>query len=134
MRVVIDTNVFVSAALKQDSLPGVAIYLAQREDTILKSSTTEAELLKVLARPRLATLIPSVTRQWIVQVMAAAEAVRITEKIALCRDTDDDKFLELAVNGSAEMIVSGDKDLLEMASIRGIPILSPAGFVRRTAV
>jgi predicted nucleic acid-binding protein len=67
----------------------------------------------------------------VLHVLAGAELVTITEQIVACRDPDDDKFLELAVNGRAELIVSGDNDLLSMESFRGIPIISPAGFVRR---
>jgi predicted nucleic acid-binding protein len=62
--------------------------------------------------------------------MASAEAVIITERIAACRDATDDKFLELAVAGGADAIVSGDADLLALDPFRGIPILTPAKFVR----
>ena len=63
--------------------------------------------------------------------MAAAELVDITERIAACRDPKDDKFLELAVSGKADLIVSGDGDLLDLNPFREIPILTPAGFVQR---
>ena len=46
-----------------------------------------------------------------------------------CRDSDDDKFLELAVSESAACIVSGDKDLLVLSPFRGIPIMRPAAFL-----
>jgi uncharacterized protein len=65
--------------------------------------------------------------------MAMAELVSITEHIAACRDPKDDKFLELAVNGKADVIVSGDADLLALNPFRGIPIVPPAAFVRGTA-
>jgi predicted nucleic acid-binding protein len=54
--------------------------------------------------------------------------VTITEAIAGCRDPANDKFLELAVNGRADLIVSGDEDLLVLNAFRGIPILTPARF------
>jgi putative PIN family toxin of toxin-antitoxin system len=84
-----------------------------------------------MARPRLAPLIPQATLRWILHVLAGAETIAITEQVVACRDHDDDKFLELAVNGRAELIISGDRDLLSMESFRGIPIISPAVFVRR---
>jgi predicted nucleic acid-binding protein len=65
-------------------------------------------------------------------VLAAAELVAISERIAACRDPKDDKFLELAVSGKAEVIVSGDGDLLDLNPFRGIPIVTPATFVRDT--
>jgi predicted nucleic acid-binding protein len=63
-------------------------------------------------------------------MLGAAEPVAIAERFALCRHPADDKFLELAVNGAADLIVTGDADLLDMASVRDIPIVTPAAFVR----
>ena len=65
--------------------------------------------------------------------MGSAELVSITERITACRDPTDDKFLELAVSGHADLIVSGDGDLLSLNSFRGIPIVTPAIFVQRAA-
>ena len=65
--------------------------------------------------------------------LAAPELVVITERIAACRDPKDDKFLELGVSGKAEVIVSGDRDLLDLNPFRGIPIVTPATFVRDTS-
>jgi predicted nucleic acid-binding protein len=63
--------------------------------------------------------------------MAAAELVTITERIAAaCRDPTDDKFLELAVNGRADLIVSGDADLLALDPFRGIPIITPTAYTQ----
>ena len=57
MRVVVDTNVLVSAALKQQSMPGMAALLVERRGGLLKSLATEQQLFEVVARPRLAALI-----------------------------------------------------------------------------
>ena len=62
-----------------------------------------------------------------------AAVVDITEPVAACRDPDDDKFLELAVNGSATCVVTGDADLLALHPFRGIPILTPADFLALVA-
>jgi len=59
--------------------------------------------------------------------MEAAKLVKITERIAACRDPKDDKFLELAVNGHA------DSDLLALNPFLGIPIITPADFVQDDA-
>jgi hypothetical protein len=58
------------------------------------------------------------------RILDAAEAVPITELIAVCRDPPDDKFIELAVNGRADLIMSGDADLLSLDEARDIPIVS----------
>lgn len=67
------------------------------------------------------------------RLLAAAEAVTITERIVACRDPTNDKFLELAVYGHADLIVSGDADLLALNPFRYIPIVPPAVFVQRVA-
>jgi putative PIN family toxin of toxin-antitoxin system len=130
MRVVVDTNVFVSAALKEKSQPGMAVHLVAESGVLLKSTVTERELFVTLARPRLAPLIPRRFRDWLSELLAAAELVTITERITACRDPKDDKFLEAAVNGRADLIVSGDADLLALNPFRGISIVTPADFVR----
>ena len=130
MRVVIDTNVFVSAALKDKSLPALAVRIVEQRGTLLKSAATERQLFDVLARPYFAKLVPAVTHEWLQKLFAAAEAVAIAERIAACRDPTDDKFLELAVSGRADLIVTGDPDLLVLNPFRDIPIIAPAAFVQ----
>ena len=63
------------------------------------------------------------------KLLTHAELVPIVERIQACRDPADDKFLELAVNGRADVIVSGDADLRALNPFRGIPIVGPAAFV-----
>lgn len=131
MRVVLDTNVLVSAALKLHSTPAAAARAAERDRTLLKSSATERQLFEVVARPYFVPLIGHETRGWLRTLMCAAELVSITGRLTACRDPTDDKFLEPAVNGRADLIVSGDADLLVLDPFRGIPIIMPAAFVRR---
>ncbi len=133
MRVVVDTNVFVSAPLKDKSFPALTLHIVAQHGTLLKSAATERQLFDVIARPQLAALIDPAAADWMRKLMAAAEAVAITERIAVCRDATDDKFLELAVNGKADMIVSGDADLLVLNPFRGIPIVPPSAFVQGSA-
>ncbi len=126
MRVVLDTNVLVSAALKRYSI------LVQFSGAILiKSLATERQLLEVVARPYLVPVIGHDTRVWLRELMSVAELVAIVERIVACRDPTDDKFLELAVNGRADLIISGDADLLALSPFRNVPILTPAEFVQR---
>jgi putative PIN family toxin of toxin-antitoxin system len=134
MRVVVDTNVLVSAALKQKSMPGMTALpgRAPRRPAQI-SLATEQQLFEVVARPRLASLIDPETQAWLRKLMAAAELVTITERIVACRDPTDDKFLELGVNGHADLIVSGDGDLLALNPFRDIPIVTPAVFVQGVA-
>jgi len=59
------------------------------------------------------------------------EIVSITELISACRDSKDDKFLSLAVNGNTDLILTGDNDLLVLHPFRGIDILSPKDYLAR---
>ncbi len=86
--------------------------------------------MEVIGRPYLARLIAPAARNRMMQLMAGAELVTITERIAACRDPKDDKFLELAVNGCADLILTGDNDLLVLHPFREIAIVAPATFVR----
>jgi putative PIN family toxin of toxin-antitoxin system len=85
-----------------------------------------------MARPRLAPLLSPRMIAWFRTLFATAQLVVITTPISACRDPTDDKFLELAVDGRADMILSGNSDLLVLDRFRGIPILAPAKFVQTT--
>lgn len=128
MRLVVDTNIFVSAALKESSWPGMVIRSLEASGGLLKTAATEAEVIEVLQRPYFAQKLPPAYLDRVRRIFAAAELVAIVERIAACRDPTDDKFLELAVNGHADMIVAGDLDLLVLNPFRGIPIITPLAF------
>ena len=130
MRVVVDTNVFVSAALNSTSSPALTAYLVERRCTLLKSTLTEQELLQVMARPHLAQLIAPSFLEWLSRLLAAAEWIAIRERVKECRDPKDDKFLELALNGRAVLIITGDSDLLALNPFREIPVVKPATFIQ----
>jgi len=86
--------------------------------------------LEILARSRLATLIAPAALDCLKRLLAGAELVTIIERIAVCRDSTDDKFLDLAIHGHADIIVPGDADLIVLNPFRGIPIVTPATFVQ----
>ena len=78
MRVVVDTNVLVSAVLKDQSLPAIAVHLAAQHSVLLKSAVTEAQLFEVMRRPRLARLIAPPAHKWLTKLLSGAELVAIT--------------------------------------------------------
>jgi putative PIN family toxin of toxin-antitoxin system len=65
-------------------------------------------------------------------VWAVAEPIVIAYPIRASRDPRDDKFLEVAVHGRADLIMTGDADLLAMNPFRGIAILTPAEYLEQT--
>lgn len=88
------------------------------------------ELADVLGRNKLNKyLLEEERMRFLVGLLKQAELVRVTETIDSCRDPKDNKFLELAVAGHANCIVSGDKDLLVLNLFRGVPIMTPSEFL-----
>lgn len=133
LRFVFDTNVLISAALFKASVPRQALDLARRIGKIVMSWPTIAELQEVLERKRFDNYISEDERILFLEVLALdVVPVEIIETVIDCRDARDNKFLEVAVNGDADCIVSGDKDLLVLNPFRGVPILSPQAFLGRT--
>ncbi len=130
LRFVFDTNVVVSAALLAGSVPRRAFDKAVDNGTILISVPVLLELAEVLSRKKLDKyLLEEERMRFLVALLKEAELVEITEVITDCRDAKDNKFLELAVSGRADCIVSGDEDLLVLNPFRGIPILTPRRFL-----
>jgi putative PIN family toxin of toxin-antitoxin system len=131
-RVVIDTNVLVSRLILPQSLPAQAVRRAEQEALLLISEATMYELANVLARPRFDRYVSLDDRKSFLRRLGQiAESVSITQLVRECRDPKDDKFLEVALNGRADVIVTGDADLLGMHPWRGIAIMSPADYGRR---
>lgn len=134
MRIVVDTNIFVSAALKQASWPGAVVRWIPVFGGLLKSASTEAQLIEVLRRPYFLSRVSAEFRPDLAGILARAEMIAITDRIVACRDPTDDKFLELAVNGASDVLVTGDIDLLVLHPFQGVPIVTAQSFGRARAL
>jgi len=129
-RVVVDNNALVSRLLIPASVPSRAVRKAVDEAQLLVSEATLEELADVLARPKFDPYVSIADRQEFLRLMGrVAELVPITFTVRACRDPKDDKFLELAINGRADLIVTGDRDLLALNPFRDIPIITPAQYL-----
>jgi len=129
-RIVIDTNVYVSRYLRPDSVPGKALAKAWLESETLISLPTWDELRLVLRRKKFARYVePETLEAFLRAVWHFAEEVSIPAPIRACRDPHDDKFLEVAVHGHADIILSGDADLQALRPFQGIAILSLAEYL-----
>ncbi|MGD0939364.1 MAG: putative toxin-antitoxin system toxin component, PIN family [Terracidiphilus sp.] len=128
-RLVIDTNVVLSGLLFPGSTSSRALLRAQSGE-VLASDATLLELVEVMSRARFDRYVELSIRQRLVAEFAnACETLQIVAPIRACRDPKDDKFLEVAVHGRAELIVTGDEDLLVLNPFRGIAILTPAQYL-----
>ena len=129
-RVVFDTNVIVSAALLRRSAPGRAFLCALRQGTVLVSAPSLRKLTAVLRRAKFDRYVSREERDELLKALVReSRLVEITEFVRECRDPDDDGILEVAVNGDAEYLVTGDEDLLRMDPFRGVRIVTPAEFL-----
>ncbi len=131
-RVVLDTNVLISAAFWPQGPPRAAVdAVARGSGVLLFSDETFDELRTRLLRTKFDPYASRMTRgAFLARLRAVSEWIWIAGSRMGCRDPDDDKLLETAEMGKADVLVSGDQDLLAMAGFAGIPILSPAAFVR----
>ena len=130
LRLVFDTNVLISGLLSDNSVPQKIFDYAQANAILLISQETFQELAEALTRSKFDRYIPLEKRSKFLNLLSLkAEMIEITTKINLCRDTKDNKFLELAVNGKADYLISGDRALLILNPFQEISILSPQVFI-----
>jgi hypothetical protein len=130
LRVVLDTNVLVSAVLRPGSVPRQAYNLSVADGRLLMSEAVLQEIEEVLQRPKLQKYVTLEERaEFLAALIRDAEAVRVSEAICACRDPKDDKFLELSIAGNASHLVTGDPDLLVLHPFRGVQIVTPRQFV-----
>jgi len=128
-RVVIDTNCIVSRLLVPQSVAAHAVRKAIDTAEVLMSDATLGELADVLSRGKFDRYISIEDRQQFFRRLArVVEVVPITHTVRVCRDPKDDKFLEVAVNGAADLIITGDEDLLVLNPYRDVRITKPAQY------
>jgi putative PIN family toxin of toxin-antitoxin system len=130
LRFVIDTNILISAILINSSTPDYAYKKAKKQRKILFSELTFEELRKIIIRHKFDKyILPKTRHEFINKLRKESEFIDIVEEIKECRDEKDNKFLELAVSGNADFIITGDNDLLVLNPFRNIKIITPKSFL-----
>ena len=128
--IVIDTGVLVSAAIRPQSVPALALERALLHYEVCASQATFSELQEALRRSKFDRYASTEMRQAFVDGLHGhLRMVEVTQLVSECSDPKDDKFLALALAVSAEMIVASDPHLTKMHPWRAIPILPPAAFL-----
>jgi putative PIN family toxin of toxin-antitoxin system len=131
-RVVIDTNVLISGLFSTTSTPALAVERAITKGQLIATAETLRELIEKLLLPKFDRYVRRERREALLQRVASiAEIVEVLQTVRASRDAKDDKFLEAAVNGRANVLVTGDRDLLDLNPFRGVAILSPAEYLAR---
>ncbi len=130
MRVVIDTNVWVSRLLIADSVAARAVQRALSECEVMVSEACMEELAEVLARGKFDRYVSLEDRKRFIRaVLRVTTLAPVLSEVADCRDYADNQFLALAWDSESDCIVTGDSDLLELDPWREIPIVRPAEFL-----
>lgn len=127
VRLVLDTNILVSALISSEGYPGRVLRAAKREGSTLITSTSQIdELQDVLAREHLRHYIqPEEARSLLATLEAVGEVVDELPEVSLSADPDDNLILAAAIAGKADLVVSGDrKHMLAVGNVNGIPIVT----------
>ena len=135
VRIVLDTNILVSALISRDGPPGQVLADVKRGRLRLVTSTEQiAELRRVLHRPHLRRYIPLAAADDLLRnVEAVGEVVTDLPDLDVSPDPDDNLILAAAaVAGRADLVVSGDKKhMLALGEVEGIPIVTASAAAER---
>ena len=130
MRVVIDTNVWISRLLIADSAAAQAVDKALSQADVVVSDDTIEELSDVLSREKFDPYVSLDDREHFLRnLLQVTTMVSVLSEVTDCTDPSDNRFLALALDSESDCIVSGDADLLSLNPWRGIRIVSPAEFL-----
>ena len=125
LRLVIDTNILISGLMSVNSLPQQVFDYATSQAILLISDAVQSEIENVISRPKLEKYITLERRvKFLAELSQQVERVEINQQIRACRDPKDDKFLELAVCGEADYIITGDADLLDLHPFQNISVIN----------
>nr|VFJ43562.1 MAG: putative toxin-antitoxin system toxin component, PIN family [Candidatus Kentron sp. FM]VFJ55056.1 MAG: putative toxin-antitoxin system toxin component, PIN family [Candidatus Kentron sp. FM]VFK07180.1 MAG: putative toxin-antitoxin system toxin component, PIN family [Candidatus Kentron sp. FM] len=132
-RLVIDTNIYISALLNGNGNPARLIVYAGRNAELVFSDETMRELREVIRRPKFRFYLSIDAIDGFIKWTESKAKIVCPEKLhAISRDKKDNKFIDAAIAGKADFIVSGDKrHLLSLGQFDGIPIISVSDFLGR---
>jgi len=130
VRVVFDTNIFISALVIPGSQAEKAVFrILDGDDVLLISKPILDELLSTLARKF--GRDPEALSQVAVMMTEMAELVKPKSTVEVFKDDPDNRILECAEAGQADAIVTGDKEMLLLKQYHGIPLLSLRDYLAR---
>ena len=127
MIVILDSSIWVSA-LVFGRVPGQALIRAQTVDVMLTCSQLEEEVVRIMGK-KFDDFPESVRKRMAVFLKGSTRVSVVGKVTGVCRDPKDDFILECAETGGADLIVTGDKDLLALSSFGMIEILTPRQYL-----
>lgn len=131
-RVVLDTNVLVSALLFRGELSRLVTLWKSGEVTPIISRETFEEFQAVLSYPKFKLADSEIKTIIEDEVLPYFEVVENTDEVrGVCKDPDDDKFIACALSARADFIVSGDKALCDLGKYKSVRIITANEFLKR---
>lgn len=131
MRVVIDTNVLISAIFWTGNPKQLLNKVRRREVAFLTSEILLDELKEILVRKdKPFRLSAEEAGQIVTAIRGLAEIVQTQSRVTVCQDEMDNRVIECAIDGGAECIISGDLHLLGLKSFKGVKIMTVSGFLK----
>ena len=119
------SNLFISSLLSRTSPPAAVFDFIQIYGKFLFSKETFQEVCEVIHRPKFDHYLSTQRRdKLITELLDIAVFVTPQKNFSLCRDPKDNMFLDVAVEGKADFIVSGDEDLLVLKKIENTTIVN----------
>jgi putative PIN family toxin of toxin-antitoxin system len=132
MRIVLDSNIYISAALSVHGPSRTIVRLSEKGWFEVAIADTITDEVENILQQKLRWSSEKVDL-WMRYILSFTHRVEPKLKIHDCRDQDDNHILECAIEANAEIIVTGDKHLLDLHPYRGISILTPRAFLELTA-
>lgn len=130
-RLVIDTNLWISMLINKD-FSYMDKLLNKKEAILIFSEELLDEFLNVVTRPKFKKYFSKADIKLILKFIEQnAEFVNVSSTVSICRDEKDNFLLSLAVDGQADFILSGDKDLLDLIKFKSTEILTIKKFSER---
>lgn len=131
MRIILDTNVFISGIFFSGPPSQILKAWENQSFQIVLSQQILDEYQRVAED--LSLKFPVVDISPIIELITIYGQFTDTQgvNIAICEDPDDDKFIECAIAGKCDIIVSGDRHLLKLAEYKGVKILKPRDFIKQ---
>ena len=130
--IVIDTNVLISAGLLPESKTAQVLALDVDHFVIAQNQDTWRELETRIARPKFDRYFGESGRlRHLVTIAQSIKHFEVSTQVSVSRDKTDDKFIALAIDSGATILISGDPDLKDVQTYKGVEILSPAQFFER---
>lgn len=132
--IVIDTNVLISAGILPQSRLAKILVIVAGEFVIAQNEATWNEMLSRIERSKFDRYFGESGRLTYLSMLARlVQFFDVVSDVRISRDPDDDKFVSLALDAGAKIIISGDADLKDIKIHKGIEIMSPSTFLARFA-